>query len=113
MNAFNAGDLAQMQALCTDDVVVAGLRAAVEDTSYTGSDAVHEFWRDAPEVWEEMRMEIEEITAQGDAVTVGGTWHGRGRGSGIGVDRAIIVQLRLRQGRIASFRTLVDPREAA
>jgi ketosteroid isomerase-like protein len=109
--AFNAGDVDRLQALCTDDVEIAGLRSAVEDTRYAGPGTV--FWRDAQEVWEEMRMDIEEVQVEGETVTVRGKWRGRGRSSGVEVEREIVNDLRLREGRIASASTRADPQGAA
>jgi ketosteroid isomerase-like protein len=74
---------------------------------------VRAFWRDAQEVWEEMRMDIEEVQVEGETVTVRGKWRGRGRGSGVEVEREIVNDLRRREGRIASASTRADPRGAA
>jgi hypothetical protein len=45
--AYNSGDVDRMEAVCTDDPEIAGIRAALEETSYTGSRAVRRFWADA------------------------------------------------------------------
>jgi ketosteroid isomerase-like protein len=112
-DAYNAGDVARMEALCTEDPEIAGIRAALEQTSYAGSDAVRGFWLDATEIWSERRLEIEEIDARGDdAVIVRAIWHGRGRGSGVDVERQIGFRFRLEAGRIASMRTFVSPDDA-
>jgi ketosteroid isomerase-like protein len=102
-----------MEALCTDEPEVAGIRAALEQTSYAGPGAVRRFWADATEVWSERRLDVEEIDERGDdTVVVRAVWHGRGRGSGVDVEREIGFHFRLEAGRIASVRTFVNPEDA-
>src|SRR5437870_5121628 len=87
--AFNAGDVDRMEALFTDTAEIAGLRAALEDTRYVGPDAVRRFWTDAIDVWEELHLDIEQIHSRDDTVIVRAMWHGRGRGSGVHVERQL------------------------
>jgi ketosteroid isomerase-like protein len=112
VEAFNAGDVSRMEALCTGDAEVAGLRVALEDTRYVGPEAVRRFWTDAINVWEELHLEIEQIHSRGDTVIVRAMWHGRGHGSGVHVERQLGFRFRLERGRIASARTYVNPEEA-
>lgn len=111
--AYDSGDLDRMEALCTDDAEIAGIRSALEATRYTGSDAVRRWWADATEVWSERRLDVEEIAPRGDhTVSVRALWHGRGRESGVDVERQIWFRFRLEAGRIASMRTFVNPEDA-
>ena len=80
--AFNAGEVDAMQALCTDDVEVTGIRAALEGTSYVGSDAMRRFWDDAMEVWSELHVEVEQTEIEGDTAMGRGWFSARGRESG-------------------------------
>jgi ketosteroid isomerase-like protein len=102
-----------MEALCTGEPEIAGIRAALEQTSYAGQGAVRRFWADATEVWSERRLDVEEIDARDDdAVIVRAMWHGRGRGSGVDIEREIGFVFRLEAGRIASLQTFVNPEDA-
>jgi ketosteroid isomerase-like protein len=112
VEAFNAGDVGRMEALCTDDAEIAGLRAALEDTRYLGPEAVRRFWTDAMDVWEELHLEIEQIHSRDNSVIVRAMCRGRGRGSGVHVERQLGFRFRLERGRIASARTYVNPEEA-
>jgi ketosteroid isomerase-like protein len=110
--AFNAGDVERMEELCTDDTEIVGLRAAVEGTRYVGPDAVRRFWADATDIWSELHFDIDETRVRGDTLVGVGRFRARGRQSGVVVDERIGARVHIRDGRIVSFRTLVDPAEA-
>jgi ketosteroid isomerase-like protein len=113
VEAYNEGDVDRLEALCTDDPEIAGIRAALEETKYAGSGAVRRYWADATEVWSERRIDVEEIDARSDdTVVVRALWHGRGRASGIDVERRLSFRFRLQTGRVASFQTLINPEDA-
>lgn len=112
MEAFNSGDVSRMKALTTDHPDIAGLRAALEETSYAGPDAIRRFWADATEIWSDLRVDIEEIDARDNIAIVRGMWHGRGRQSGVDVERELGFRFRFEAGRIAGFRTFINPEEA-
>jgi hypothetical protein len=110
MEAFNSGDVDRMEELTTDRPEIAGIRAALEETSYVGPDAVRRFWADATEIWSELSVDVMQIDMRDDTVTVRGMWHGRGRESGIDVDRELGFRFRVEAGLVAGFRTFIRPR---
>jgi ketosteroid isomerase-like protein len=108
-DAYNSSDIDRLEALCTDEPEIAGIRAAVEETSYVGPDAVRRWWADATQVWSERQLVVEEVAPQAeDTVLVRAVWRGRGRGSGVDVERQLGFRFRIKGGRIESFRTVVD-----
>ena len=113
VQAFNSGDVDRMEALCTDNSEIAGIRSAIEETEYVGQEAVRRFWADATEIWSKRRFDVEAIESRGDdTVIVLGTWHGRGRASGVDVERQLEFRFRLEAGRIASLRTVINSEAA-
>jgi hypothetical protein len=101
-----------MEALCTVEAEIAGIRAAFEDSDWVGPNAVRRFWHDATEIWSDLRLDVAEIRPRGNIVIVRGMWHGRGRKSGVDVERQLGFRFRLEAGRIAGFRTFINPEEA-
>ena len=113
IDAYNSGEVDRLEALCTDDPEIAGIRSAIEETSYTGAGAVRRWWADATNVWSQRRLDVEEVAATGGGtVVVRARWHGRGAGSGADVERRLGFRFRLEEGRVKSFRTFVDPEDA-
>jgi ketosteroid isomerase-like protein len=55
---------------------------------------------DRDEVWEEFRLEPDEFVDGGDRVVVIGRWVGKGRGSGIEVQRPVAHVFTLHDGRV-------------
>jgi ketosteroid isomerase-like protein len=111
-DAFNAGDVDRMEALCTDEAEIVGIRSALEETSYSGPDAARSFWADSAEVWSELRIDIQELTTKEDTVIGRGIFRARGRESGVEVEQLIGVRFHVEGDRLASVRTYVDPEEA-
>ena len=109
--AFNAGDVDAMQALCTDDVEVEGIRAALEGTSYVGSDAMRRFWDDAMEVWSELQIEVEETEIEGNVAVGRGWFSARGRESGVPVRERVVFRFRQEGDRICAVRVLLSTDE--
>jgi ketosteroid isomerase-like protein len=112
LEAFNRRDAAALQALCTPDVELVPLRAALEDRAYRGPNAVAEMLREFDESWEDLTYEIEELCEAGDQVLVFARLRGRGRATGIPVDQRLYLVMRFRDGLLARFRTYTDQAEA-
>ena len=85
--AFNDRDAGQFAALCTQDVEIVPMRAAMEDTVYRGRDAVARFFADSDQTWEHLNLEVEMIHELGDTVVLVGPLRARGRTSGAEVEQ--------------------------
>src|SRR5437899_1410000 len=109
VEAFNRHDAEAMQALCTSDVEVVPLRAAMEGTAYRGPNALARFIADSDESWENARLDIEEVREVGESLLAKGRLRGRGRTSGADVDAALAVVIRFQAGKVASMRTYTNP----
>ena len=64
------------------------------------------------EAWDEFRVEIEELTEEGDSVVVSVAQYGRGRGSGIETRMGAAHVMRFRDGLLSRWR-LCESREEA
>jgi ketosteroid isomerase-like protein len=112
VEAFNRHDAEAMQALCTPDVEVLPLRAALEGTAYRGPNAAARFMADSDESWENARLDIEEVREVGESLLARGRLRGRGRTSGADVDATLAVVIRIQARKVASMRTYTNSAEA-
>jgi ketosteroid isomerase-like protein len=112
LRAFNRHDVEALVDLCSPDVELVTLRAAMEGTSYRGPDAWRAAFKDFDESWEGLHYELEEFRAGGDTVLALGTLRGRGRGSGVEVQMGLAYLVHFEQGLIRSFRTYGDRAKA-
>ena len=69
-------------------VVLDATRRLVNPKIYTGIRGMRRMLADTHEVWEEFRMEPDEVVGAGDRVVAIGRWVGRGAGSGLMVRTA-------------------------
>jgi ketosteroid isomerase-like protein len=85
--AFNAGDTEAWIGMCAPDAELQDLASAPDQQSVVrGTDAIRQalaLWTDA---FDELRADIEEYTAAGDAVVCAAHWIGQGKASGISID---------------------------
>jgi ketosteroid isomerase-like protein len=79
---------------------------------YRGHDGVEEFFRDWLGTWDDYRQETLEIIDAGDAVVVVFRQTGRGRSSGVEVDRLFYNVYELADGKVVRYR-LFESREDA
>src|SRR6266446_3207596 len=59
--AFNRRDVEAFGALLTEDAEIVPIRAALEDTAYTGTNAVTRWFAAVEESWEDLSVEVEEM----------------------------------------------------
>jgi ketosteroid isomerase-like protein len=78
---------------------------------YTGADQVRDLWEWLADLWESVRIEIDEMIAGGDHVVVPHTSHVRGR-DGIAVKGRTTWLFALRDGRIERIVLYQDKQEA-
>ncbi|MEO7196892.1 MAG: nuclear transport factor 2 family protein [Solirubrobacterales bacterium] len=110
--AFNRRDADGFATLCTQDVEIVPIRAAVEDTIYRGPDAVNRFFTESDQVWDHLRVEVDEIHDLGDRVLVLGLFCARGRASGAEVEIKAGWVAELEGGLIAAARTYASGEDA-
>ena len=112
-DAFNRGDFEGALALVQDDVEW-GEPPDIPDTGgvYRGHEGlVAEFARFL-EAWEELRVDLEEMTHVGGQVVVLTHWIGRSRGTRIEVDQRVAQVYELRDGKVARVRQFRTHEEA-
>ena len=87
LDAFERRDLEALQALCTADVRVVPIRAALEDTDYSGPHAFSDFLEDVRNEWSALEMDMREFEARGaDEVVAHGVLRATARASGVPVE---------------------------
>ena len=79
---------------------------------YRGHDGVRRFFRDVFNIWDEWRIEIDEVHEAGDYVVIVGSWSGRGKGSGGPSRHRGGWFWRLRAGKGVQMRFHADPQAA-
>jgi ketosteroid isomerase-like protein len=116
LEAFNAGDLDAFAEMCHPDVEIVPIRAAIEDTRYRGLEGVRQFFADTAEVWEELQIDIDEITQIPRGVLILFHLVGRSRLGGVPLDALAGGVMEFREGkitRIETFRKREDALRAA
>jgi ketosteroid isomerase-like protein len=109
--AFREGNYeAAMQALAPD--VEYDLTHFPEGNVYHGHDGVREAFRLWLGAWDEYRQEIVEVIPSGDKVLVVGREIGRGKGSGVEVERGIFAVWTMDAGRAMRIRFFNSREEA-
>lgn len=79
---------------------------------YEGYEGIMRWRADVGDVWESYRSEPEEFFDGEEAVVVFVRERGRGKGSGIEVDRPTAFLCRLRSGRVSEIRLYLDRKRA-
>ena len=99
--------------LVHDDVEIVPFGAAMEGKSYRGVEGVLEWLREEIHSnWDVFETIPEDFRRVGDRILVTGHWHARGKGSGVELDMPATWIIRMREGKIAYWRTYTDRDEA-
>jgi ketosteroid isomerase-like protein len=112
IEAFNRRDGAKFDALLTDDVEIVPVRAALEGTTYQGSDAGSQYCAAVDDTWESLRWEVDEIREAGESAVAVGHIRGKGRGTGATIDTSGGWVAHFRDGLITHFRTYTNRDDA-
>jgi ketosteroid isomerase-like protein len=109
LDATTRRDVDGMTALVHDDLEFVPITAAMEGRTYSGHAGVSQFMEDLDAYWEFFETNQEEWHDLGDHVVALGTWHARGRASGVEIHRQPAVWLAyIRDGKITRWRTYTD-----
>jgi ketosteroid isomerase-like protein len=112
LEAFNRRDGESFDSLLAEDAEIVPVRAALEGTTYQGSDAATQYCAAVEQSWEDLEWEIENLRERGDVVIALGYILGHGRGSGAAIDSRAGWVAHFRNGLIARFQTYADREEA-
>jgi ketosteroid isomerase-like protein len=110
--ALNSGDIDALVALCDE-----GFRLDMSDrifnpAVYEGHDGIRRFYSEVRDVWERYVWEPEELIEAGPHVVALIRSTGRGRGSGVEVNREAAMVWSVREGRAIALRFFRDRGEA-
>lgn len=116
IEAFNSRDVGALVELSEGDLeIVSALTAAnLGGSTYRGeTEAWKDYFAAMDETWEEWRIEGAELRDAGDD-RVACLCHlvGRGKASGVPVERAVGIVFRISDGKLWRIRSYLDPSEA-
>ena len=109
--AFNRRDVQGLIDLITDDFTWRTWTSTVEFTTYEGADGLESYFRDA-DVWEVLRLDVDEYRDLGNKVLVAGTFHLRGGGSGAEIVMPYFAAFFTREEMLAQVLTYREEDEA-
>jgi ketosteroid isomerase-like protein len=111
--AGQTGISAEARALYVPEPVIVPFRAALEETEYSGPNALESFVADTRESWEWVRIEPDEVRElDARRALIIGKLIGRGRETGAEASSPIAILLTVRDGRVAEARTFLSERDA-
>jgi ketosteroid isomerase-like protein len=114
--AFNAGEFESFGDVLDHDVVAVVPESMANAGVYRGREGFARMLEHWVEPWENLRLEVQELIEDGDAVLAPTVQSARGRGSGVEISMRVVFLLSFRGDRLASFRlceTLEEAREHA
>jgi ketosteroid isomerase-like protein len=112
LDAWNAWDVERMLPLLHPDVEIRGLRAALENTSYSGRVGARRFFRDFEESWTDTRGELRGHETFDHHVAVTLLLRLRARETRVEFKRNVGLLFELEAGLIRAWLTYLDPSEA-
>jgi ketosteroid isomerase-like protein len=110
--ALNGGDVNALVALCDEAFRLDMSDRVLNPAVYEGHDGIRRFYAEVREVWASYTWEPEELVESGDNVVALLRSSGRGRGSGIEMERRTAMVWTVRENRATSLRFFRD-REGA
>jgi ketosteroid isomerase-like protein len=112
MRRWNAGDHDSILDLYRDDIVMTAGPEWPDPGPWEGKEQVAGNQRQWLDVWESVKLEVEEIAPRDDKVLAIGRWLSRGRASGVGGEMPAIIVLTLEDGLVTRFSWFQDADEA-
>jgi ketosteroid isomerase-like protein len=110
--ALNSGDIDALVGLCDREFRLDMSDRVFNPAVYVGHDGIRRFYSEVRDVWENYVWEPEELIESGDDVVVLVRSTGRGRGSGVEVDRETAMVWSVREGQAVAMRFFRDRDEA-
>ena len=110
--AMSAGDRDRALGYADAGMVVDATRRVFNPTTYHGVSGLRQFIADMDDVWEDFRPEAREFLDKGDRVVVTGRMAGKGRGSGVEVQRDFAGVWTISDGRVVRWDIHSDRAEA-
>jgi ketosteroid isomerase-like protein len=111
-DALNRGDMDALLVLCDGAFRLDMSDRVFNPAVYEGHDGIRRFYAEVQEVWESYVWEPEELMEAGDNVVACLRSGGRGRGSGVEVERRTAMVWTVREGRATALRFFRDRTEA-
>jgi ketosteroid isomerase-like protein len=112
MEAFNQRDGASFDGFLAGDVEIVPVRAALEGTTYRGTDAGTQYCTAVVQSWDELKWDVEEIRDGEEWVLALGHIRGEGRDSGVAIDTRAGWLAHFSDGRIIRFQTFANRDDA-
>jgi ketosteroid isomerase-like protein len=112
MEAFNRRDGTGFDAVLANDAEIVPVRAALEGTVYTGTNAGTQYCTAVEESWDNLSWEIEEVRVGADWVIALGRIRGQGHDTGVAIDSKAGWLAHFRDGLITRFQTYADRTKA-
>ena len=114
IEAFNRRDISALVAATTDDFEWITLTGGTIDSAvYRGAAGIAAYFRDTATVWESMRIEPKEFRdLSAKTMLVVSVLHARGMGSGVEVEADLYGLFRVREHKLAAFRSFGTEHEA-
>jgi ketosteroid isomerase-like protein len=110
--ALNAGNIDELVTLCHQGFQLDMSDRVFNPATYQGHGGIRQFYSEVQEVWERYVWEPEEIRDEGDVVVALLRTKGRGRGSGVEVDRKTAMIWTVRGGKALRLRFYREPEKA-
>jgi len=112
-DAWNRGDLDALGAFVAPNVEIDASARILNPATYRGIDGARRFQEEIGEVWEDFRVEVEDVRAAGDGVfVVFVNSTGRGRTSQIPGSASAAWHVTIRDGRATHLKLYRDRAEA-
>ena len=112
LTALNAGEIEALVALCDRDFELDMSDRVFNPATYRGHDGIRQFHNEVLEVWEHYVWEPEQVIEQGNRVVALVRTIGKGRGSGLEIDRQTAMIWTVRGDKALSLRFYRDRERA-
>jgi ketosteroid isomerase-like protein len=109
---LNRGDIEALVELCDPNFRIDMSERIFNPETYERHDGIRRFYADVRDIWEQYRWTPEELLDAPPHVVALVRAQGRGRGSGLEIDRRIALVWTLSRGRATAVRLYVDPTKA-
>jgi ketosteroid isomerase-like protein len=110
--ALNAGDVETLVSLCDSAVRLDMSDRVLNPAVYDGHEGIRRFYAEVMEVWESFTWEPTELCEIGELVVAEIYSRGKGRGSGLALDRQAAMVWRVGEGKVLSITFFRHPERA-